>query len=184
MASRWTWSLTGVPSLYLSFGQSSVDSWGRPRACPPDTARRLMVRLSGLTRIWRGFCAVWHLPPSTSQTHRRVASLFCAATHWCEILPEEGCWILARNILDCALIDQFHQRHGESSGDASWWEVLSRFRVPSWLPLLSCHFGSSWSGQSVPIVQQECTDHKLILSYLSLISPLPYMSLCSTPRCE
>ncbi len=95
--------------------------------------------------------------------------------------PEERCWIPARNILDCALIDQFHQRHGESSGDASWWEVLSRFRVPSWLPLLSCHFGSSWSGQSVPIVQQ---DHKLILSHLSLISPLPYMSLCSTPGCE
>ncbi len=32
---------------------------------------------------------------------------------------------------------------------------LSRFRVPSRLPLLSCDFGSSWSGQSVPIVQQE-----------------------------
>ncbi len=29
---------------------------------------------------------------------------------------------------------------------------LSRFRMPSRLPLLSCHFGSSWSGQSVPIV--------------------------------
>ncbi len=32
--------------------------------------------------------------------------------------PEERCWIPARDILDRALIDQFHQRHGESSGDA------------------------------------------------------------------
>uniref|UniRef100_A0A8C2EBD4 Gypsy retrotransposon integrase-like protein 1 n=1 Tax=Cyprinus carpio TaxID=7962 RepID=A0A8C2EBD4_CYPCA len=32
--------------------------------------------------------------------------------------PEERCWIPARNILYRALIDQFHQRHGESSGDA------------------------------------------------------------------
>ncbi len=30
--------------------------------------------------------------------------------------PEERCWIPARDILDRALIDQFHQRHGESSG--------------------------------------------------------------------
>ncbi len=29
---------------------------------------------------------------------------------------EERCWIPARNILDCALIDQFHQHHGESWG--------------------------------------------------------------------
>ncbi len=39
-------------------------------------------------------------------------------------------------------------------------------------------FGSSWSGQSVPIVPQEFTDHKLTLPHLSLIPPLPYMSLC------
>ncbi len=26
--------------------------------------------------------------------------------------------------------------------------------------------------------------HELILPHLSLISPLTYMSLCSTPRCE
>ncbi len=32
--------------------------------------------------------------------------------------PEERCWIPARDILDRALIDQFHQGHGESSGDA------------------------------------------------------------------
>ncbi len=32
--------------------------------------------------------------------------------------PEERCWIPARDILDLALIDLFHQRHGESSGDA------------------------------------------------------------------
>ncbi len=32
--------------------------------------------------------------------------------------PEERCWIPARDILDRALIDQFYQRHGESSGDA------------------------------------------------------------------
>ncbi len=33
--------------------------------------------------------------------------------------PEERCWILARDNLDRALIDQFNQRHGhESSGDA------------------------------------------------------------------
>ncbi len=44
-----------VPSLCLSFGQSSVDSWERPRACPLDITRRLTVRLSGPTRIWRGF---------------------------------------------------------------------------------------------------------------------------------
>ncbi len=31
--------------------------------------------------------------------------------------PEERCWISARDILDHALIDQFHQLH-ESSGDA------------------------------------------------------------------
>ncbi len=56
------WSLTGVPSLCQSFGQSSVDSWERPRACPLDITRRLMVRLSGRTKIWRGFFAVWRLP--------------------------------------------------------------------------------------------------------------------------
>ncbi len=33
--------------------------------------------------------------------------------------PEERCWIPARDILDRALIAQFHRRHGESSGDAS-----------------------------------------------------------------
>ncbi|KAL0172849.1 hypothetical protein M9458_033160, partial [Cirrhinus mrigala] len=32
--------------------------------------------------------------------------------------PEERCWIPARDILDHSLIDQFHQCHGESSGDA------------------------------------------------------------------
>ncbi len=32
--------------------------------------------------------------------------------------PEERCWIPARDILDRALIAQFHRRHGESSGDA------------------------------------------------------------------
>ncbi len=32
--------------------------------------------------------------------------------------PEERCWIPACDILDRALIDQFHQRHGDSSGDA------------------------------------------------------------------
>ncbi len=32
--------------------------------------------------------------------------------------PEERCWIPARDILDRALIDQFYQHHGESSGDA------------------------------------------------------------------
>ncbi len=31
--------------------------------------------------------------------------------------PEERCWIPARDILDRALIDQFHQRHGDTSGD-------------------------------------------------------------------
>ncbi len=51
-------------------------------------------------------------------------------------------------------------------------------------PLVVLSFGSSWSGQSVSIVQQECTDHELILPHLSLISPLPYMSLCFTPCCE
>ncbi len=32
--------------------------------------------------------------------------------------PEERCWIPARDILDHALIDQFHRCHSESSGDA------------------------------------------------------------------
>lgn len=32
--------------------------------------------------------------------------------------PEERCWIPARDILDRSLIDQFHQTHGESSGNA------------------------------------------------------------------
>ncbi len=32
--------------------------------------------------------------------------------------PEERCWIPARDMLDRALIAQFHRRHGESSGDA------------------------------------------------------------------
>ncbi|KAF4099259.1 hypothetical protein G5714_019385 [Onychostoma macrolepis] len=40
-------------------------------------------------------------------------------------------------------------------------------------------FGSSWSGQSALMVQQECSDHELTLPHLSLISPLPYMSLLS-----
>ncbi len=44
-------------------------------------------------------------------------------------------------------------------------------------PLLSCYVGSSWIGQSVPIVQQVCTDHELTLPHLSLIPHLPYMSL-------
>ncbi len=55
---------------------------------------------------------------------------------------------------------------------------MSRFRVPSRLPLLFCYVGSSWIGQSVPIVQQVCTDHELTLPHLSLIPHLPYMSLC------
>ncbi len=55
---------------------------------------------------------------------------------------------------------------------------VSRFRVPSRLPLLSCYVDSSWIGQSVPIVQQVCTDHELTLPHLSLIPHLPYMSLC------
>ncbi len=54
---------------------------------------------------------------------------------------------------------------------------VSRFRVPSRLPLLS-YVDSSWVGQSVPIVQQVCTDHELTLPDLSLIPHLPYMSLC------
>ncbi|KAF4099260.1 hypothetical protein G5714_019386 [Onychostoma macrolepis] len=40
-------------------------------------------------------------------------------------------------------------------------------------------FGSSWSGQSALMVQRECSDHELTLPHLSLISPLPYMSLLS-----
>ncbi|KAF4115372.1 hypothetical protein G5714_002861 [Onychostoma macrolepis] len=40
-------------------------------------------------------------------------------------------------------------------------------------------FGSSWSGQSALMVQRECSDHELTLLHLSLISPLPYMSLLS-----
>ncbi len=56
-----------------------------------------------------------------------------------------------------------------------WGGVLSRFRVPSWLPLLSCHVGSSWSGQSVPIVQQVCTDHELTLPHQSFIPPPIYV---------
>ncbi len=55
---------------------------------------------------------------------------------------------------------------------------VSRFRVPSRLPLLSCYVDSSWIGQSVPIVQQVCTHHELTLPHLSLIPHLPYMSLC------
>lgn len=39
--------------------------------------------------------------------------------------PKERCWVLARDILDCALIDQFHLHHGESSGDA-WRHTLGR----------------------------------------------------------
>lgn len=54
------WSLT-VPNLCLSFGQSSVDSWEWLWVYPPGITRRLMVRLSVLTRIWRGSCAVWRL---------------------------------------------------------------------------------------------------------------------------
>ncbi len=57
-----------------------------------------------------------------------------------------------------------------------------------WLAGSSCclccpvRFGSSWSGQSVLIGQQECTDHELTLLHLLLIPPLTYMSLlyCSS----
>ncbi len=56
--------------------------------------------------------------------------------------------------------------------------------LPSSSGCLCCpvRFGSSWSGQSVLIGQRECTDHELTLPHLSLISPLPYMSLlfCSS----
>ncbi len=86
------------------------------------------------------------------------------------------------------MLDSSSRRSGPRSHwsvpSASWWvlrgrqEVLSRFRVPSWLPLLSCHVGSSWFGQSVPIVQQVCADHELTLPHQSLIPPLLYMSLC------
>ncbi len=37
---------------------------------------------------------------------------------WEGLGPEERCWIPAHDMLDRALIDQFHRRHGESSGDA------------------------------------------------------------------
>ncbi len=53
--------------------------------------------------------------------------------------PEERCWIPAHDILDCALIDQFHRCHGESSGDARrhpWGEGFCHGRYLS--PTLSC----------------------------------------------
>ncbi len=43
MASRLMWFLTGVPNSHPDFGLSSVDYWGRQRAFPPVTIRRLTV---------------------------------------------------------------------------------------------------------------------------------------------
>ncbi|KAL0147091.1 hypothetical protein M9458_057615 [Cirrhinus mrigala] len=78
--------------------------------------------------------------------------------------PEERCWILARDVLDHALIDQFHQRHGETSG------------VPSLLHSPFVLFGSLRSVQSALMVRRECADHELTRYHLWLLSPRLYMS--------
>ncbi len=172
MASRWMWSLTGVPSLCLSFGQSSVDSWGRLRDYPPDithVSKKRPVFCSPLQRLISA-----PLPP-------RLIEGSPAYTVWR--------LIDVRPILDRALIDQFHQRNAESSGDA--WRCpwgggychgsgcLLGSSCCLYCPVL---FSSSWSRQSVLIVQWECTDHKLTLPHRLLIPPFPYMSLffCSS----
>ncbi len=59
MASRLMWFLTGVPNSHPDFGLSSVDYWGRQRAFPPVTIRRLTVSPSGPIRTWRESCVAW-----------------------------------------------------------------------------------------------------------------------------
>ncbi len=91
--------------------------------------------------------------------------------------PEERCWVPARDTLDHTLIDQFHRRHGESSGDARrrpWGEGYCHGSgcLPGSLCCLCYHvfFGSSWQVQSDLIWRWGCADHELLLFHLSLIT--------------
>lgn len=66
MSSLWMWSLTGVPSLHLSFGKNSVNMWGRTRVCPPGTILKPMVRPRKQIRtLEMVVCCVASAEPST-----------------------------------------------------------------------------------------------------------------------